>query len=228
MSYLGLFSMGLMISLGTRSSTWHSWLLWGELAFSLVFLLGFCVAILNAGMMMPAKWTSKLQRLKNGLTPTTAGMASSSEISGSKLSPSLSKQESSHPITRAGSGWARYYPIVFAGLCCGLMGLAVAREPKFPTSTEHHVAILRQTATNEWDMQDDEQGDFRYKGCDDFPNDTVIQPGWVADHATWEERGACRSIRATGLGFWFKSKDGTFMEVINGKRTTWTAESTAR
>lgn len=90
------------------------------------------------------------------------------------------------------------------GVCCGLAGLAVERQPKYEIATEHNIKVLSQVADNKWQMSSDEEGAFLYTGCKDFPNATVIWAGYIADHAKWEERGECKSIRAQGLGFWWK------------------------
>ena len=63
-------------------------------------------------------------------------------------------------------------------------------------------------------MEDDELGQFRYTGCPDFNNEGVIRAGYIANHATWEERGDCKSIRATGLAFIYeKDEHGNAEEI---------------
>jgi hypothetical protein len=56
-----------------------------------------------------------------------------------------------------------------------------------------NVKVLRQVAHNKWWMSKDD-GDFLYTGCDDFPNDKVIWPGYVARKVRWQELGNCKSI----------------------------------
>jgi hypothetical protein len=99
-------------------------------------------------------------------------------------------------------GVARYAPILFVALCSGLMVYAFTGH-HYETVTEHNIKVLRQIGPNEWMMTDDEEGRFRYRGCDDFPNNSVIWVGYIADHAKWEEQGACKSIRRADLGFWW-------------------------
>jgi hypothetical protein len=84
------------------------------------------------------------------------------------------------------------------------MGLAIVHEPKYDVVEEHNIQVLRQVTDNQWAMSSSEQGPFLYTACNDFPNAKVIWPGYIADHAKWEERGECKSIRAQGLGFWWK------------------------
>ena len=117
---------------------------------------------------------------------------------------SLPRPESTNRTTRHGSGWARYWAVVFAAGCYGLLGFAIVREPKYEIVEEHHVKVLSQVSPNSWAMSSDEEGSFLYTGCNDFPNATVIWAGYIADRAKWEERGECKSIRATGLGFYWE------------------------
>ena len=98
----------------------------------------------------------------------------------------------------------------------GALLLYTSERLKFEVVTEHHIEVLRRVGANEWMMHSDEQGDFLYTGCKDFPNDTVIWAGYLADRARWEERGACKSIRRKDLGFWWKrDKNGNVQEIGN-------------
>ena len=92
---------------------------------------------------------------------------------------------------------------------CLAFGLALtvvlwAARPQYETVTEHNVKVFRQLGENEWAMQSDEQGYFVFRGCEDFPNADVIWAGFIADKAKWEERGKCKSIRRSDLGFWWR------------------------
>lgn len=83
----------------------------------------------------------------------------------------------------------------------------------YPIVEEHNVQVLSRIATNEWAMHSDEEGDFIFRGCKNFPNDTVITPGYIARRAMWQERGECKSIRDTGLGFWWRDKQNNYKEI---------------
>jgi len=76
--------------------------------------------------------------------------------------------------------------------------------PHPPVDKEHNVAILEQLPTGEWRMHSDEEGTFVYRPCPDFNNASVIWVGYIADYAQWRQYGWCRSIRATGLGFFYR------------------------
>jgi hypothetical protein len=121
-------------------------------------------------------------------------------------------------------GESRYWPIAFSAFCCLGLVYAATRIPKYTVTEEHNVAVLGTIAPHLFRMHDDEQGDFRYRDCYDFPSDTIIKPGWVAPRARWEERGECRSIRATGLGFWWEYPDKSYREIIYGKDGKWSTQ----
>jgi hypothetical protein len=112
---------------------------------------------------------------------------------------------------------------IFAAMCLVIMGFGY-QNVKYPVSEEHNVAVLARIGPNEWKMHDDEQGDFRYRGCDDYPNEANIKPGWMAPRARWKEMGECRSIRGTGLAFWWEYPDKSFRKVIYDNDGKWTAQ----
>lgn len=108
--------------------------------------------------------------------------------------------------------------IWFAALAAGLLVIAANRPLPYVIETHHHVEVLRKLAYNMWEMRDNETGVFRYTGCPDFNNESVIWPGYVADHAIWEEQGRCKSIRDTGLGFFWEHDDqGNVKETTNAR-----------
>lgn len=79
-----------------------------------------------------------------------------------------------------------------------------------PIADHHNVQVLVQVDRNNWWMVDDEDPKgFLYTACDDFPNDKVIQSGYLAREARWEEQGQCKSIHGDGLGFWW-NRDENF------------------
>lgn len=73
----------------------------------------------------------------------------------------------------------------------------------------YEVRVLKQYDSDDWAMigkpGSPNAGDieFRYHGCPDFPNATVIWPGYWAREAIWDEHGDCKSILAEGRGFYW-------------------------
>lgn len=113
-------------------------------------------------------------------------------------------------------GEARWWPIWFAMFCCGIFAFAASRPEPYPRELHHHVQVLTKLGHDMWRMHDDELGTFIYQGCPDFPNESVIWAGYIADHAIWEEQGDCKSIRDTGLAFiWERDEQGNAKEIEN-------------
>lgn len=115
---------------------------------------------------------------------------------------------------------ARWWPIWFSVFADGIFIIAASRPLPHVKELHRHVQVLAKLAPNMWRMRDDEIGTFVYQGCPDFPNDSVIWVGYVADHAIWEEQGNCKSIRDTGLAFvWERDAQGNVKEISNAIRT---------
>jgi hypothetical protein len=109
--------------------------------------------------------------------------------------------------------------LVFCALVGGMLFYA-SWKSRFDVVTEHRIEVLRKVGANRWLMHSEEQGDFLYTGCEDFPNDSVIWEGYLANRARWQERGACKSIRRNDLGFWWqRDEDGNAKEIDNARRT---------
>ena len=73
---------------------------------------------------------------------------------------------------------------------------------------EHVKEVQRKVAPNQWWMRKDD-GPFLYQGCPDFPNERVIWAGYIARKIRYEERGNCKSILRSDLGFWWdRDADG--------------------
>lgn len=105
---------------------------------------------------------------------------------------------------KTNKGVATYGPIGFAAICCAVMLYGAARMENAPIAEEHNVAVLASVGPDEWRMRSDEEGEFVYRACPDFDNASVIWVGYIADRAKWREYGRCKSIRDTGLGFYWR------------------------
>jgi hypothetical protein len=108
---------------------------------------------------------------------------------------------------RTHEGAARYWPIVFAGICAGILGFAAAHPPKYPIYEFHNVKVIKQVGDNAWWIQR-EDGLTLWNGCDDFPNNRVIWAGYVMTKFRYEDQGNCKSILRSDLGAWWE-RDST-------------------
>lgn len=100
-------------------------------------------------------------------------------------------------------GAASYRPIWFAALCCAVLVYGATRLPAYMTVELHNVRVEKQVAANKWLMSDPVDGSFLWTGCHDFPNERVIQAGFIARRVKYEEHGDCKSILRGDLGFWW-------------------------
>lgn len=105
---------------------------------------------------------------------------------------------------RREEGRTSWAPVWFAVFCVAGLLYGATRIPEPNIVTEHNVKVLAQLNDAEWRMSSDEEPDFVYRTCSDFPAARVIWVGYVADYAKWEERGACKSIQRQDLGFWWR------------------------
>ena len=110
-------------------------------------------------------------------------------------------------------GKVDYAPVWFAALCCAILVYGARHiEASAPIVEEHNVAVLAKVG-DEWQMHSDEEGTFMYRPCPDFDNASVIWVGYIADRAKWKEYGRCKSIRDTGLGFWWRDGHDEYRRV---------------
>jgi hypothetical protein len=116
--------------------------------------------------------------------------------------------------SRIPHGLVRLYTMFWIVFTVGIVvvvayGFAHPRD--FPIEKHHHVYVWSQVkgTTDTWWISSDEREPYRlpmmrWKCCPDFPCATVMpEPGsiTIASTAKWEERGTCKSIRASGLEF---------------------------
>jgi len=88
----------------------------------------------------------------------------------------------------------------------------------FPVVEEHNVTILARLGDGDFAYRSDEEpggGEFRPCTTDveagvDVLNLLKGAVGYTAEHARWEERGTCKSIRRADLGFWFRDEATNF------------------
>jgi hypothetical protein len=110
-------------------------------------------------------------------------------------------------------GTARYWPIVFSTICCGLLAYAATRNPPHPIYEYRDVKVISKVGTNSW-LIERQDGKTLYKGCPDFDNGSVIWPGYVAARIKYEDFGSCNSILAPGLGFyWDRDAQGNVRKI---------------
>lgn len=109
--------------------------------------------------------------------------------------------------------WA--WPILFVAIVVTPLAYLIARPPRYPISEEHNVAVFRKLADGDWAMRSDESGDFAYRPCTDFSVESMLHQGtgYIAERARWEERGSCKSIRATGLGFFWRDAEYNYRRI---------------
>ena len=98
-------------------------------------------------------------------------------------------------------GWA-FVPYLFSALVMGFLLLGATKITFAPIVEKYDVKVLKRISYNEWAMED-ASGPFVYRGCDDFPNETVIWAGYIAKKMRWQEFGDCKSIRREDLGVWW-------------------------
>ena len=114
-------------------------------------------------------------------------------------------------------GITRYAPIWFCMFFGALVVMAVTMLPRDNVVTQHHVAVLGQLPDGDWAMESDEDSSLVFRVCPDDERRGVHVTamfqkaiGYVADEAKWQERGECKSIFRSDLGFWFRDKNNNF------------------
>jgi hypothetical protein len=111
------------------------------------------------------------------------------------------------------NGWSRYSPIAFCLLFGIAVTFAITRKPAYPIYEYRNVKVLSQVSPNKWWIER-EDGKTLYTGCNDFDNEAVIWPGYVAKRVKYEDHGNCNSILAPGLGFfWDRDSKGNVREI---------------
>ena len=117
------------------------------------------------------------------------------------------------------AGTADYSPVWFCGLMVVVMGALTygLAHQHYNVVTQHNVVIYRQLSNGDWMMSSDEDPDLVFRPCVDDANGGVDVNGllaqgvgYIAEHATWEERGTCKSILRSDLGFWFRDRANNF------------------
>jgi len=128
----------------------------------------------------------------------------------------LRKENAEHPKTEGmiNRGRAFIYTMLMIALTFGL-AFALARPAKYPVETHHNVTVWsRIKGAQAWWISADDLPLTRWDCCPDFPCAEVIWPGYVAATFKYEERGSCKSIRAAGLGiFWKRDEQGNAKEI---------------
>lgn len=101
-----------------------------------------------------------------------------------------------------------------------LMLLVVGYSQHSNVVTEHNVVIYSQLSNGDWIMSSDEEHDLVFRPClediamgvdvNGMLRQAVGPPHYVAERASWQERGTCKSILRADLGFWFRDKANGF------------------
>lgn len=116
------------------------------------------------------------------------------------------------------SGSSKHAPIWFSLFCIAGMVYGYSRLPKPTIVTEHHVAIRARLDNGDFAYISDEKpaGDT-YRPCSvDHENGIDVDGmltqavGYVADYATWQEQGSCRSILRPEWLFAFRDQANNF------------------
>jgi hypothetical protein len=115
---------------------------------------------------------------------------------------------------RLNGGWA-FVRVVLLALACAGGVLAFSFQPKYPVETHHNVYVWSQVkGTQEsWWVSGNDLPFSKWKCCPDFNCSAILWPGYIATTLKYEERGVCKSIRASGLGwFWERDERGNVKE----------------
>jgi hypothetical protein len=112
------------------------------------------------------------------------------------------KEQLEKHIPRPDRGWAKWIPVWFC-LIFGIGTVLFLHYRQYPVEKHYDVRIIQQVAPNEWMLQGDDLPYMRWKCCPDFNCASVIAPGYIAAIVRYEDRGTCKSIYATGLGFFY-------------------------
>jgi hypothetical protein len=100
-------------------------------------------------------------------------------------------------------------------ICAPLLvyGLTHTPKPQYPVEIHHNVYIWSRVngEPQQWWVSSDEDARnaipfSMWNCCPDFDCSTVMWAGYVDETAKWEDRGTCKSIYASGLGF-FNAKE---------------------
>lgn len=120
--------------------------------------------------------------------------------------------------TKKDKGYVSYWPLYFVAAWCVGMGAGISKLPKPNVVTEHNVAIVGKTDDGDFAfISDEERGGGAFRVCptdkqEGIDADAILSQGigYIADFATWQERGTCKSIVRSDWGFWFLTKQNRF------------------
>jgi hypothetical protein len=204
--------MTLWISFAQKQYTLHFWLSLAEWVLLPLSSAGLFGVISSWRKLRELNKASGIAPLKND-SMTTSGAPGWSWLTLStawaswRLRLSEKYQKLRFPNGPLDKGRAAFYTLLMIAITFGL-AFAVTRTPKYPIETHHNVYIWSEVKGQReawWISSDEPEPNrlplMRWNCCPDFPCSTVIWPGIIASTAKWEERGACKSIRASGLGW---------------------------
>jgi hypothetical protein len=95
--------------------------------------------------------------------------------------------------------------------------MGAMRIPESNVVTQHHVKVYEQRKDGQWRMSSDEDKSLMFNPCPEDEQGGVHVnkllekgKGYIADVAKWQERGNCKSILRSDLGFWFLDEENQF------------------
>lgn len=222
MNYLPCFSQAVFPSGGP----WHlvHWpLLW--LGLCLLFLIG-------AGSIRMLSKMQRRQNSKRALIASITGSIPKPTFDDLKTTPSVTIYRTlvERSITSAGrlkslgqhigrrsKGTGKYAPIWFSVFVCAVLVYGASRFRE-NVVTQHDVAILRQMDNGDFAFvsREEPNGDT-FRACPEDIKAGVNTVGllksgigYIAETATWGERGTCKSLLRPEWNFWFKDAANNF------------------
>jgi hypothetical protein len=170
------------------------------------------------------KWASWRRRF-NALFPQSrslSGPADKTVWTAEEEARVMSEQIAEHFKRRGGFAW--WPPVIFAFVFVSLLALSSAWLPPSNVVTEHHVVIISRLPDGDFAYKSDEKpGGDTYRPCPVDKENHIDVDGiltqalgdgeygsYIADYATWQERGTCRSILRPDWGFYFRDARNNF------------------
>jgi hypothetical protein len=111
---------------------------------------------------------------------------------------------------RSNRGDAFVNAITVIAICANVFAFSLIRyHMQYPVETWHNVYIWyeKRGEPETWGVWTKEIGWTEINCCPDYPCSPHVEVGWIADTVAFEQRGPCKSIRAQGLGFYYRQNN---------------------